>query len=364
MTRAKSPPPSDKPERALRVLIIDDSAAARRALTKVLELAPGIEVVGKAADGEEGLKKALELQPDVITLDLEMPRMDGYAFLRLLMARAPTPVIVVSSYGHPSDTFKALQLGAFDFVARPGEGDDAGFAAIRAELIEKLRAAPFMRRDERKPATPAKKKSSTSLPPVPEAPKAEVVQLVLIGASTGGPPAVQSVIECLIGLPVCVVVAQHMPARFTQAFAERLDQLLPFRVTEAKTGDPIVAGRVYVAPGGEQLELDRHGDRLTLEVKMTTPADPHAPSVDRLFASAARHAPPNTRALVLTGMGADGGKGAALLKRAGIDVWAEAESTAVVFGMPEAAIKSGAVTRTLPLNELGPALARTLKGKG
>jgi two-component system chemotaxis response regulator CheB len=346
-----------KPSREIKVLVIDDSAFNRQTLTSMLETEPGVKVVGRAGDGDEGLRLVFAHQPDVITLDLEMPRMDGYAFLRLLMARVPTPVIVVSSYSHPSDVFKALQLGAFDFVARPGAGDEAGFAAVRAELIEKLRATKYMRRDEKKPPpAPAPAKSTARAPAA--AVKVEP-RLVLLGASTGGPPAVQKVVEALIGLPVCVLVAQHMPARFTQAFAERLDQLLPFRVTEARSGDPVVAGRVYVAPGGEQLELERRGDELVLDVRMSAPTDGHAPSVDRLFASAAKVAPPSTRALVLTGMGNDGGRGAAALRKAGIEVWAEAESTAVVFGMPEAAIKAGA--KPLPLDELGPALARAIK---
>lgn len=347
----------EKPERPIRVLIVDDSAATRRALSRLLETAPGLEVVGKAADGEEGLKQALQLEPDVITLDLEMPRLDGYAFLRLLMARRPTPVIVVSSYAHQRDVFKALQLGAFDFVARPAEDDEASFASVRGELIEKLRAARYMRRDEVKPpAAPARTRTA------PTQVKPELARLVLIGASTGGPPAVQRLLEALAGLPVCVLVAQHMPAGFTQAFAERLDQALGFRVTEAKTGDAIAPGRVFVAPGGEQLELEDRGGRLCLSVKLSSPNDAHAPSVDRLFHSAAKVAPKGTRAVVLTGMGADGAKGALALKRAGHEVWAEAESTAVVFGMPEAAIKAGAVARTLPLDELGPALARVLGG--
>lgn len=351
---------SRKPERPITVLIVDDSAATRRALSKLLETAPGLEVVGRAVDGEDGLKKALQLKPDVITLDLEMPKMDGYAFLRLLMVRQPTPVIVVSSYNHRSDVFKALQLGAFDFVARPTEEDDASFASVRGELIEKLRAARFMRKDDSKTPPPSATKAKPPRPVEPEA-----AQLVLIGASTGGPPAVQKLLEALVGLPVCVVVAQHMPARFTQAFAERLDQSLSFRVSEAKSGDPILPGRVYVAPGGEQLELEeRVAGGLSLVVKMTTPTDAHAPSVDRLFSSAARVAPAGTRAIVLTGMGVDGAKGALALKKAGVEVWAEAESTAVVFGMPEAAIKAGATVKVLPLDQLGPALAAALSPRG
>jgi two-component system chemotaxis response regulator CheB len=347
---------SQKPERPIRVLIVDDSAATRRALSKLLETAPGIEVCGKAADGEDGLKKALQLEPDVITLDLEMPKLDGYSFLRLLMARRPTPVIVVSSYAHQRDVFKALQLGAFDFVARPTEDDDASFASVRGELIEKLRSARFVRREEVKaPATPPRAKSTRVVQP-------ETARLVLVGASTGGPPAVQKLLEALVGLPVCVLVAQHMPRGFTQAFAERLDQSLSFRVTEAKSGDLVLPGRVYVAPGGEQLELTERAGQLSLTVKLSAPQDAHAPSVDRLFLSAAKVAPKGTRAIVLTGMGTDGAKGASALKAAGVEVWAEAESTAVVFGMPEAAIKAGAVARTLPLDALGPALAGALGG--
>ncbi len=345
-----------KPERPITVLIVDDSAATRRALSKLLETAPGLEVIGRAVDGEDGLKKALQLKPDVITLDLEMPKMDGHAFLRLLMARQPTPVIVVSSYGHRSDVFKALQLGAFDFVARPTEEDDASFASVRGELIEKLRAARYMRRDDARTPPPAPKLKVVK--PV----EPEPARLVLVGASTGGPPAVQKLLEALVGLPVCVVIAQHMPARFTQAFAERLDQSLGFRVSEAKTGDPILPGRVYVAPGGEQVELEeRAAGGLSIVVKLSAPTDAHAPSVDRLFSSAAKVAPKGTRAIVLTGMGVDGARGALALKKAGVEVWAEAESTAVVFGMPAAAIKAGAVTRTLPLDELGPALAAALR---
>jgi len=188
---------------------------------------------------------------------------------------------------------------------------------------------------------------------------------VLIGASTGGPPAVQKVLEALAGLPVCVVVAQHMPARFTQAFAERLDQSLGFRVSEGRSGDLILPGRVYVAPGGEQLELEeRAAGGLALLVKLSSPGDAHAPSVDRLFLSAAKVAPPGTLAIVLTGMGVDGAKGALALKKAGIEVWAEAESTAVIFGMPGASINAGAVTRILPLDQIGPALVLCLSPAG
>jgi two-component system chemotaxis response regulator CheB len=344
-------------ERPINVLVIDDSAANRRAISRILEDSPGIKVVDRAGDGEEGLKKAIELKPDLITLDLEMPRLDGFSFLRLLMARAPTPVIVLSSWGHPSDVFKALQLGAFDFVAKPQTG--ASLETVRAELVEKVRAVRFVRREEL--AAPKAAPRAVRV----EAVAAEHPPVVVIGASTGGPPAVQKLLEALAGLPVCVLVAQHMPARFTKAFAERLDQTLPFRVSEAKTGDTLEAGRVYVAPGGEQLTVQERDGVPTLIITASMPEDVYAPSIDRLFKSLAQSPlVERLHAVVLTGMGHDGAQGVKALARRGATVWAEAEATAVVFGMPEAAIATGAVDHVLELPRLGADLARSLKRQG
>lgn len=352
------------PERPLRVLVIDDSAAQRRAITAILETTPGVTVCDRAADGEEGLRKALALRPDVITLDLEMPRLDGYAFLRLLMAQAPTPVIVLSSYGHPSDVFKALQLGAFDFVARPSGADARAVASVRSELVEKLRAVRFARRAPAQAGglarTAVAGRGPAAAPTEASAGLAPPVRVVAVGASTGGPPAVQRLLERLAGAPVCVLVAQHMPPRFTRAFAARLDQALPLQVSEARSGEPLAPGRVYVAPGGEQLELEARQGQLVLAVQPAAPADRYAPSVDRLFASVARHLGPAARGVVLTGMGADGAEGARALRRAGAEVWAEDEASAAVSSMPEAAIRTGAVSRILPVDELGAALARAL----
>ncbi|MDX2015823.1 MAG: chemotaxis-specific protein-glutamate methyltransferase CheB [Myxococcaceae bacterium] len=354
-------------ERPIRVLVIDDSPANRRAITAMLESAPGLEVVDRAADGEEGLKKAIALKPDCITLDLEMPRLDGYSFLRLLQSRAPTPVIVLSSYGHPADVFKALQLGAFDFVAKPPKADQASLDSVRAELIQKVRAAPLARRGAARPpadpfltpavfpaAVPAVRPKS---PPMPT----NTATVVAIGASTGGPPAVQKVLEALAGLPVCVLVAQHMPSRFTEAFAQRLDGALPFRVQEAQGGEPVAPGRVYIAPGGAQLELVEQGSALVTQVSRPAPTDPYAPSVDRLFSSVAKATKGLARGVVLTGMGSDGGVGVKALLKAGAEVWVESEETAVVFGMPQAAIVNGPVTQVLPLHALGPSLAQAIQ---
>jgi len=326
-------------ERPLRVLVIDDSAANRKSITQLLDSAEGIEVIDRAADGEEGLKKAIALRPDVITLDLEMPKLDGYSFLRLLMAQAPTAVIVLSSYKHSSDVFKALQLGAFDFVPKPDSGEQLSLESVGAELIEKVRSARFVRRE-------------TSIERAPT--------VIAIGASTGGPPAVQRLLESLQGLSVCVLVAQHMPPRFTEAFAQRLDGTLPFRVTEARSGDGLEVPHVYIARGGTQLEVVRTSSGLTCHVTTAGPKDLHAPSVDRLFASLAKSVGAATKAVVLTGMGHDGAKGVKALGRVGAEVWAEAEGSAVIFGMPQAAIATGCVTHALPLGQLGPSLVKAV----
>lgn len=329
------------------VLVIDDQASNRRAITEMLESAADVEVLDRAGDGEEGLKKAGSLRPDVITLDLEMPKLDGFAFLRLLMATAPTPVIVISSYAHKSDVFKALELGAFDFIAKPAGSGRAEFERIRGELLDKVRAVRHIRREKKKELP----KPLKAAPPRP-------AFIVAIGASTGGPPAVQRVVEALANEgDVCLLIAQHMPAKFTQAFAERLDRIGKFTVTEAKNADAPAAGRVYIAPGGQHLELVRRDSELSLRVSDPVGDDKHAPSVDKLFKSVAAELGAQALGVVLTGMGADGAEGAKAIKKAGGEVWAESEDTAVIYGMPKEAVATGAVKRVLKLPDIGPALS-------
>jgi two-component system, chemotaxis family, protein-glutamate methylesterase/glutaminase len=338
-------------EAPLRVLIIDDSAANRRSIASALEDSAGIEVIHRAADGEAGLRATLTLLPDVITLDLEMPKLDGFSFLRLLQAQRPTPVIVLSSYAHQSDVFKALQLGAFDFVAK---GSGATLESVRAELVSKVRAAGLSRKT--RALQPLKKAPGVHAEALDRSADAALrhshFQVVLIGASTGGPPAVQRMLEGLSGLQVCVVIAQHMPPRFTEAFAQRLDQVSSFRVAEATSSVRLEAGRAFVAPGGKQIELTQRREHLGFDIFAASAADAHAPSIDRLFVSAARVLRGAARAIVLTGMGCDGAIGTRALHKAGADVWAEAESSAVVFGMPQAAIATGGVRYVLPLGDL------------
>ncbi len=329
---------------SIRVLVVDDSAHNRRVLTSLLESAPDVRVVDRAGDGEEGLRKAKLLRPDVITLDLEMPKLDGYGFLRLLMGSVPTPVIVVSSYAHRVDVFKALELGAFDFVAKPSRTTPDAQEALRTTLLEKVRAARLVR------SGPARPEPTSEL------------QVIALGASTGGPPAVQRLLEALAGEPsACLLVAQHMPEHFTRAFAQRLDRLGPFSVKEAEDGDALHPGHAFIAPGGRQLVLERKGSGLVLRTPRSDPADKHAPSVDRLFRSVAATLGKSAFGIVLTGMGSDGAQGARAIRDAGGEVWAESEQSAVIFGMPKEAIATGAVRRILALADIGPALVARLR---
>ncbi|WP_223644961.1 chemotaxis-specific protein-glutamate methyltransferase CheB [Corallococcus sp. EGB] len=337
--------------RPLTVLVIDDSATNRRTLTTLLESSEEVRVLGWAHDGEEGLKKVLDLKPDVVTVDLEMPRLGGHTFLRLLMRAAPTPVIVISSYSHRSDVFKALELGAFDFIAKPPQGTPAALERLRRELLDKVLAARHVKSGGRHGA------ALRGAVLAGEAP-----QVIAVGASTGGPPAVQRLLEGLASEPnVSVLVGQHMPSQFTRAFAERLDRIGPFTVREAREGDVVAPGHVYIAPGGRHLVLSDRTGRLELRTPSPVPADKYAPSVDRLFESVAEVLGPRAVAVVLTGMGADGAQGVRAVRRGGGETWAESEDTAVVYGMPKEAIATGAVCRVLPLDDIGSELAMLVR---
>ena len=331
----------------VKVLVVDDSEANRRLLTELLESAPDLRVVGTAADGNEGLRQVMALHPDVVTLDLEMPRLGGYSFLRLLQSTAPTPVVVISNYAHQADVFKALELGASDFIAKPSRTTPEALDKLRRELQDKVRAARRPRPESTPPSGPRR---ARGLPLEPSF-------VVGVGASTGGPPAVQRLLEAISSEPsLCLLVCQHMPKQFTRAFAERLDRLGPFTVREAQEGDPILPGHVFIAPGGRQLVVYRQGGQYTLGTPPPTMQDKHAPSVDRLFTSLAEVFGSRALGVVLTGMGSDGAQGARGIHKAGGEVWAESERTAVVYGMPQEAVATGAVSRVLPLGEIGPAL--------
>ncbi len=359
----------------IRILVVDDSAFNRQTITAMLEGVPGFQVVGRAGDGEEGLKMAFQLAPDVITLDLEMPKMDGFAFLRLLMARQPTPVIVISGYSTRENVFKALELGALDFVAKPSRTITPELRSIQEELLTKVRLVTQLRMVSladraartRSVGTMSGQFAPPPAPVVPPASRKEGLapsRLIAIGASTGGPPAINRILVNLEPtLPVGIVVTQHMPAKFTRAFAERLDRTTPWHVREAEPGDAVTAGCVLVAPGSGSLVLRREGGSLKCDVVPQAPEDRYVPSVDRMLMSAAHAMAADLCAIVLTGMGGDGGRGVKAVKAAGGRTVAEAPETAVIFGMPQEAIATGAIDDVVPLPSIPEVIAKFAQKK-
>jgi len=346
----------------LRVLIVDDSAYNRKNIADILSGRDDVEVVGKAGDGDEALRLVSQLRPDAITLDLEMPKMDGFTFLRILMAKQPTPVIVVSSYSNKENVFKALELGAIDFVAKP----DRQFSpdpAIRSEILGKV----LLVRSLRPLTAPAARNAPLSggvasrgpdtVPRAAGAPR----YLVGIASSTGGPSALLEVFTRLPErFPGAIVIAQHMPDKFTRTFAERLDKKGALRVVEAQDNDAVNARRGYVCPGKQCMEVvSSTGSLADLRVRVAGPNanDRYCPSGDRLLKSVANVAGLRAVGVILTGMGDDGVAGAKAIRAAGGVVVAESAETAVVYGMPGAAVRAGVVNEELPLSAIGDYLA-------
>ncbi len=353
----------------VRVLVVDDSAFARRTLRRLLEEEPRIRVVGTAENGTRALELVEELDPTVITLDLEMPRLGGFPFLRILMKRHPKPVVVVSSYAGRLDVFRALDLGAVDFVAKPTARASSALETIGDELRRKVLAAAAARLH---PAMVARRlEDATGFHrAIPfrgdqqgqETPPAGVCILV---ASTGGPRAVRDVLQQLfLGTWSCVV-AVHMPAGFTAGFAERLADKTGLPVEQAKGGDRLLPGRVLVAPGGSHLLVERDASGWPIATLCEPSSwDRHVPSADRLLASAAATFGDRVAAAVLTGMGSDGLEGARHVKERGGVVLAESESTAVVYGMPRSVAEAGLADRVLPLDRMAVALTQIARERG
>jgi two-component system chemotaxis response regulator CheB len=342
-----------RPHELIRVLVIDDSAFSRLAISRMLRVSPLVEVVGVARDGEEALRKTFELQPDLITLDLEMPRMDGFTFLRVVMSKRPTPVMVISGRTGEEDVFRALELGAVDFVSKPTTRETPPLAMIQQELIRKVHAIRELRIDkvqERLSAMPSlvsrNSDAAVSMPKV-----------VAIGSSTGGPAALMQIFGAFTEAPQCgFLISQHMPRGFTRGFADRLDRMTQMRAIEAEGGEVVAPGTILIAPGGKHLELENRDGEIITRLVAVRSQDKYTPSVDRLFQSAAKHIGSDLLAVVLTGMGDDGRAGVESVKLSGGSVIAESESTAVIFGMPRQAIRSGAVDQVLPLGAIAAAI--------
>lgn len=346
-------------DRLVRVLVVDDSAYIRKVITEIFSKTTFIKVVGVARDGREALDLAEKLQPDVITLDLIMPDMDGVEFLMSQMARHPIPVVVVSIASEGGDlVLKALDAGAVDFVQKPTALAIEKIFEIRDELISKVKTAatvPMTKLPIMPPSSPVKVEHQ------PLMKRLEGVDIVLIGISTGGPQALTSLIPLLpADFPVPLAIVLHMPVGYTEMYARRLNEISLLNVVEARDGDLIQAGTVFVAPAGRHLTFTRKSGSIVAHLDARPFDTLHRPSVDVMFESAAQVYGERVLGIVMTGMGSDGKQGAAWIKSRGGKVYTEAEETCVVYGMPRSVVEAGLSDRSIPLNQMVKAILDAL----
>jgi two-component system, chemotaxis family, protein-glutamate methylesterase/glutaminase len=347
-----------------KVLIVDDSALIRQVLSHILMQDPSLTVVGTAADPYAAWDKIKSLQPDVLTLDVEMPRMDGLAFLEKLMRLHPMPVVMVSSLTENGceTTLRALELGAIDFVTKPTLDIKDGTTALASEIIAKVKTAAMARVKGRRGVTSVSHPQAAEPAPMPE--RRTLVrsteQVIVVGASTGGTEALRLFLSALPAEAPGMVIVQHMPEHFTRAFAQRLDGVCRIRVTEACNGDRIFPGHALVAPGNFHIEVVRGGANYLVQLNMTAPVNHHRPSVDVLFHSCARALGSNAIGVIMTGMGSDGAKGLLAMRQAGARTVAQDEASCIVFGMPKEAIAAGAVDEIVPLSKMSVAVMQLL----
>ena len=331
-----------------RVLIVDDSALVRQMLSQMLASDPAITVVGVAPDPLIAREMIKSLNPDVVTLDIEMPRMDGLAFLEKIMTLRPMPVVMISSLTQKgADTaLRALAIGAVDYVAKPTIGLVDGFQSLRDEIVAKVKAAAKAQ------VRPLTGKTPAAATPLAGGGYSSSERLIAIGASTGGVEALQTLLTAFPADTPAILITQHMPPLFTASFAQRLDQFCAVTVTQAKDGERVLPGHVYIAPGGFHLELARSGANYVCRLHDQAPVSGHRPSVDVLFRSVARAAGANAVGIILTGMGKDGAAGLLEMRRAGASTIGQDEATCVVYGMPKAAHDCGATEIELPIEKI------------
>lgn len=348
-----------------KVVVVDDSALVRSILTEIINRQADMECIGAAADPLVAREMIRNLNPDVITLDVEMPRMDGLDFLSRLMRLRPMPVVMVSTLTERGAevTLKALELGAIDFVAKPKIGVADGIRLLAQDITDKIRIASKAHIRRAPAPTPAGAAAPAPVKAVTMASlgKASTEKLIFIGASTGGTEATKDV---LINLPAdspAVVITQHMPPGFTRSYAARLDGLCKIRVKEAQDGERILPGHGYIAPGGLHLTVERSGANYIARVQDGDPINRHKPSVEALFLSAAKVVGPNAIGIMLTGMGADGARAMKVMKDAGAYNYCQDEASCVVFGMPREAIAAGAADEVLPLNQIAAKVLERLR---
>ncbi|MEJ8546469.1 chemotaxis-specific protein-glutamate methyltransferase CheB [Brevibacillus borstelensis] len=366
----------------IRVLVTDDSAFMRKVISDILQSDPEIEVIDRAKNGLECVEKAKKLEPDVITLDIEMPIMNGLEALEQLMKQNPVPVVMLSSLTKEGAeaTIRALELGAIDFVAKPSGPISLDIHKVGDRLIERVKAAAQAKKRTKKftlhpestsssPLIPTKatdEKSAGQAKAVPDSPLKRVpsgaARLVVLGTSTGGPKALQTVLTALPAqLPAPIAIVQHMPAGFTKSLAQRLDSLCAIRVTEVTDGEWLEPGTAYIAPGGYHFEIQQTNGRLQAKLHQEEPRGGHRPSVDILFESVSRLTKVDKWSIIMTGMGNDGTKGLIKMKETGpVTSIIEDESTCVVFGMPRAAIQAGLADHVVPLHKIAETLCKLL----
>lgn len=357
--------------RKIRVIVVDDSALVRSLLSEIINRQRDMECIGAANDPLVAREMIRELDPDVITLDVEMPRMDGIDFLGRLMRLRPTPVVMISTLTERGAevTMKALELGAVDFVAKPRVGLASGLNDLAAQIVDKIRVAAVaqVRRAPARDAAPAAG-SAGSAAVAHAAPAAGLLgrlsteKLICIGASTGGTEAIKEVLVHMPADSPAIVITQHMPPGFTTSFAARLNGLCQITVKEAVNGERILPGHAYIAPGGTQFHVARSGANYVAVVDDGPPVNRHKPSVEVLFKSAAAVVGRNAFGIMLTGMGNDGAVAMREMKDAGSYNYVQDEATCIVFGMPREAIAHGAADEVLPLGQIAPALIARLRG--
>ncbi|NCN04887.1 MAG: chemotaxis response regulator protein-glutamate methylesterase [Spirochaetales bacterium] len=357
----------------IRVLIVDDSAVVRETLKEILESDPKILVIGTASDPLVAAKKLETEIPDVITLDIEMPRLDGISFLKALMSQHPLPVVICSSQAEngSNNALRALEYGAVDIIEKPKVGTKIFLEESKTRIIDTVKAAATASVAKIDPAK-AEKIWSTAKPKL----TADVMlakpkkygaietteKIAVVGASTGGTEALREFLQAMPVDAPGIVIVQHMPEKFTAAFAQRLDSICTINVKEAETNDPVLRGQALIAPGNKHCLLKRQGARYFVDIKDGPLVSRHRPSVDVLFRSAAHYAGENCVGVIMTGMGDDGARGMEELKEAGAITIAQDEATCIVFGMPKEAIKRNAVDQVLPLHKITDAVLKTIQG--
>ncbi len=349
----------------VRVLVVDDSVFFRRRISDILSSDDRIEVVATAANGLEGVKQALRLKPDVITMDVEMPVMDGITAVKKIMSEVPTPILMLSSYTSEGAkaTLDALNAGAVDFIPKQSNSAYESMDRLSTKLVQRVLA--IHNKGVVRPALASIEASSAPAVSrrrvLPLASRKGSYDLVVIGASTGGPVAIQQLLCTLpnsFSVPMVLVV--HMPGSFTKAYADRLNALCALNVSEAVDGDPLVPGKILLAPGGKQLSFERKGTRSQVRIRDGLSEETYKPSIDMTLESAAHVLRDSVLAVILTGMGSDGSHGASMLKQCDSTVWSQNEASCIVYGMPQAVEKKGLSDLVLPLDDIGPTLVKAV----